>query len=142
VYESLAPDIKKKIKDLYGYSFNSEVEANQNILDGLTSFESRVASYANAFWTIEEKAVKEIGSAYDVEVNFIGVQDNDNCPGCADAINGNPYKIDEAPQPGDQDCLGNCRHALQIVGDEALTESDINILRESEALAKSGKLFQ
>jgi len=63
---------------------------------------------------VEEAAVKEAGQGTGVMVNFVGADDNATCDGCAEAMEGNPYLIDEAPEPGSHECDGRCRHALQI----------------------------
>jgi hypothetical protein len=47
---------------------------------------------------------------------FIGPDDNETCNGCEDAVEGNPYTIETCPQPGDQECMSRCRHAIQIDG--------------------------
>ncbi len=47
-------------------------------------------------------------------MNFIGPQDSENCPDCAKAVAGGPYRWFEAtiPSKGTQ-CGNRCRHALQ-----------------------------
>jgi hypothetical protein len=53
---------------------------------------------------------------------FAGPDDSDTCDepngGCDEAVDGNPYDIDEVPQPGDFACMGNCRHIVQLIGDD------------------------
>ena len=47
---------------------------------------------------------------------FVGPDDSSTCEGCEDAVNGNPYTIDDAPEPGDFECGSRCRHLLQLDG--------------------------
>jgi hypothetical protein len=133
----MTEDMKKKLRALLLESYDTEKEFFEAIEKGVLSYEKRVGSYASAFWTVEERAVREAGDP-DTMVNFIGVQDGDNCDDCSAAIGENPHRLSEAPTPGEQQCLGNCRHALQIVDDEQLTESDIEILRDAEKEARRG----
>jgi hypothetical protein len=48
---------------------------------------------------------------------FIGPDDDESCDWCEDAVNNNPYPIDEAPEPGDGECGSHCRHLLQLDDD-------------------------
>ncbi len=121
--------IKKKV---FEQKFDSEDEFNAAVNEAVTSMESRVGMYAGAFWTIEERAVQFAGEKENPDVAFVGVDDDKVCEGCRGGLDGNPWKMSEVPVPGDQDCLGNCRHAIQVQGDQALTESDIDLMRESE----------
>jgi len=47
-------------------------------------------------------------------VNFIGADDKETCEDCRKAMAGNPWPIDEAPEPGTLKCGDDCRHALQL----------------------------
>jgi len=47
-------------------------------------------------------------------VNWVGACDDETCDGCRKAFDGNPYLINEAPQPGSFECGKKCRHALQM----------------------------
>lgn len=138
---SLSPYVRSKLRELELEEFDSEDIARKAVSKVFETMESRVAMYASAFWTVEERAVKDAARGSGVKVNFVGVDDDHNCPGCESAIRGNPWGADSVPQPGDQDCLGNCRHAIQFVGDEALTEADVAILKESEEAYKGGMRF-
>lgn len=53
----------------------------------------------------------------DILVYFIGPSDEQTCDGCEEAVNGNPYSVDEAPEPGSFECASRCRHLLQLSGD-------------------------
>lgn len=48
---------------------------------------------------------------------FIGPDDRETCPGCRDAMRGNPYALGKAPVPGTLGCGNNCRHMVQIQGE-------------------------
>lgn len=136
---SLAPALDQSMTELDGQQFVDESAAQSAIDDSVAAFETRVGSYASAFWTVEERAVKEASAGSGQEANFIGVEDKENCDGCSEAIAGNPYPVDDCPVPGEQDCMGNCRHAIQLSGDEEpFTESDRAVLREMQTTAKKG----
>lgn len=133
--EELTPAIVAKIKEkaLQNKKFDSEKDFFAEIEDAVTSMESRVGMYAGAFWTVEERAVQFVGKNENPPVAFVGVDDDKVCEGCRYGLDGNPsWTMSDVPIPGEQDCIGNCRHAIQIQGDEALTESDIDLMRESE----------
>lgn len=131
--EELGPAIVSKFKEkLLKKKFNVEQEFNDAINDILVSMEPRVGMYAGAFWTVEERAVQFTGKSENPDVAFVGVDDDKVCEGCASGLQGNPWRMADVPIPGEQDCLGNCRHAIQIQGDAPLTESDIDLMRESE----------
>lgn len=138
--DSLIPDMTKKLLAAQTVVHATKEKAEESFIDDFYTFEKRVGSYAGAFWTVEERAVKIIAEGSGMKANFVGVDDDKTCDGCANALAGNPYDIDEAPIPGEQDCLTQCRHALQIVGDNDLTESDIQLLRNAEKQAKNGLL--
>lgn len=93
----------------------TEGAARASISSSITKFESRVEHYVGAFWTVQEEAVKEAGRGTGVMVNFVGPDDDHDCEGCRESVNGNPWPIDDAPLPGEQECLGRCRHALQVI---------------------------
>lgn len=135
--DSLVPALNDNFDSLDGTEYASEEAANAAVSDAVASFETRVGSYASALWTASEAAVQASADPTTM-VNFVGADDGNTCEGCGSAMDGNPWPIDEAPQPGDQDCLGNCRHALQIEGDEALTEDDKTVLKTAQDAAKKG----
>lgn len=112
---SLLPDIEKKIMESVRASYDTEEEFMAAIGKALDSFEGRMGQYAGAFWHVEEAAVKEAGKGTGTMVNFAGADDNSTCEGCNAAMAGNPYPINEAPEPGSHECDGRCRHALQII---------------------------
>lgn len=132
---AITENIRKKLED---QKFNSEVDFIEAMDAALKAPESRVGMYAGAFWTVEERAVQEFSKGSGIQANFVGVDDDKVCEGCASAIAGNPWPVETAPVPGEQDCMSNCRHALQLEGDEALQESDIQLMRESEEAARAG----
>lgn len=109
--DALVTEMDKAARDIY----SSEDLALAALSEAVTKFEPRIEQYVGAFWTTEEEAVKEAGRGSGVMVNFIGPDDEHNCEGCEEGIRGNPWKIEEAPIPGEQDCLGSCRHALQVI---------------------------
>lgn len=113
-HDALLTSMDKAARDVY----LSEEAAWLALNEAVTKFEPRVEQYVGAFWTTEEEAVKEAGRGSGVMVNFIGPDDEENCDGCQEGIEGNPWKIEDAPIPGEQDCLGRCRHALQIITEE------------------------
>jgi len=64
------------------------------------------------------------GNVYDLTVsddnsyiaNGIAVH---NCEDCEAAMAGNPWKLEDIPEPGtDTICAGFCRHAIQILSKE------------------------
>lgn len=135
---SLLPAIKEKMDLLKKKKFVSESELLDAVSESFQTMESRVGKYASAFWTVAQRSVKEAAKDSGVKAWFIGVEDQDNCDGCSEAIAGNPYPVDQVPVPGDQDCLTNCRHAIQLQGDESLEESDIALLKDAEIESKNG----
>lgn len=114
ISDSLIPDMQVGIEGAMRMPYDTAEEFMAAINGAVNSFESRVEQYAGAFWTVEEAAVKEAGKGTGAYINFVGADDNATCQGCADAMDGNPYLIDEAPEPGSYECDGRCRHALQI----------------------------
>ena len=118
VAASLIPDIETKIVETMRVSYDTPEKFKAAVNAAVGTFEARVEQYAGAFWSVEEAAVKEAGQGTGAMVNFVGADDNSTCDGCAEAMNGNPYLIDEAPEPGSHECDGRCRHALQIISEE------------------------
>lgn len=112
--ESLLPDINDKLNNTIKQQYETDTAFNIAVAEAVNSFDSRIEQYIGYLWTVEEKAVKEAGSGTGVKVNFVGPDDENDCEDCAEAVNGGPYDIDEAPQPGELQCLSNCRHALQV----------------------------
>ena len=112
---SFVPDIIEKVNGVQIQAQESAIAYRRAINDAVLTFEPRVEHYVGALWTVEEMAVKEAGSGTGVQVNFAGVDDDVNCEGCQRGIDGNPWAIEDAPIPGLQECLGNCRHALQVI---------------------------
>lgn len=108
VEESLIPDISKALSDAMKVPYVSEAEFNQAVDKCLSSFEGRMAQYAGAFWHVEEAAVKEAGKGTGLMANFVGADDSSTCEGCQEAMAGNPWPIDEVPEPGSHACDGNC----------------------------------
>ena len=138
VESSLVPAVKLKLYKAQFEDVDTEAAAIAKAAESVASFQARVASYASAFWTVQERTVREEASKDGGMANFVGVDDETNCPECQAAIEGNPWPADEVPIPGEQQCLGNCRHAIQIVGDDELTESDVKALKESEEQYRAG----
>lgn len=110
---SLTPDINSKIQDTIKGQYSNADEFAIALSEAVSTFESRIDMYAGYLWNVEEKAVKEAGVGTGAKVNFIGPDDERNCDDCAAAVEGGPYDIDDAPQPGELSCMTNCRHALQ-----------------------------
>lgn len=119
IEDSLIPDMELRISEAAKKSYLSEEVLLAAITEAVDSFESRIEQYVGAFWTVEEKAVKEAGSGSGLMVNFAGADDDSSCQDCMDAVAGSPYPIEQAPVPGELTCLGRCRHALQIVEGES-----------------------
>ncbi len=115
IADSLIPDMEDRIMESVKQSYESEDALLTGVNEAVDSFESRIEQYVGAFWTVEEKAVKEAGAGSGLMVNFVGADDESSCQDCIDAVSGNPYPIDQAPVPGELQCLGRCRHALQVV---------------------------
>lgn len=138
VKNSLIPAIRKKVNLIESESYPTEMAARAKMTDLTSMLESRVGKYVGALWTVDQRAVKEAAKGSGQKVNFIGVDDETTCEDCKSALEGGPYAVESAPVPGEQTCMTNCRHALQLIDDEPLTESDIELLREAEAEAKKG----
>lgn len=115
IEDSLIPDIEKNLVGTMRRSYPLEAEFKTMVGAATAKFEGRIEQYAGAFWTIEEAAVKKAGKGTGIKVNWVGSDDGGTCDGCANAFSGNPYLIDDAPEPGSFECNGRCRHALQIV---------------------------
>ena len=113
--DSFEPDIHESFDKVVRNSYATAEEASSAAVSAITKYAGRVEQYVGAFWTVEESAVKEAGRDSDVKVVFAGPDDDHTCKGCEDAVNNGPYPISEAPIPGEQECLGRCRHALQVV---------------------------
>jgi hypothetical protein len=113
----LKPAMMMAMTETIRKSYDDEPEFNKAVSDSLFKFESRLELYTGAFWTVEEEAVKEAGRGTEVMVNFVGPDDDHTCSGCDESVTGNPWPINDAPLPGEQDCMGRCRHALQIIVD-------------------------
>jgi acylphosphatase len=61
---------------------------------------------------------------------FVGADDSETCAGCEDAMDGNPYDVDDCPEPGSFECMSRCRHMIQLVGgDEDDDEAEGPTLR-------------
>lgn len=114
IEESLSVHVANKIRESVRNPYSSEDEFRGAVRKAASSFEHRIEQYVGAFWTVEEMAVREAGSGYGLMVDFVGPADEHNCSGCENAVNNSPWLMEEAPIPGQQDCLGRCRHALQI----------------------------
>lgn len=115
LFDKLEPSMMESFEKTVRKTYLTEDAAIAAVSAAVKGYESRIELYVGALWTVEQEAVKEAGRGTGVEVNFVGPDDDHNCPGCEDAVNGGPYKIEDAPIPGEQDCLGRCRHALQVV---------------------------
>lgn len=113
--DSLLPDIEGRIMDTVKQVYDSKEALIEAVLLSVDVFEPRIEQYVGAFWTVEEKAVKEAGAGSGLMVNFAGADDDGSCQECADAVALSPYPIEQAPVPGELTCLGRCRHALQII---------------------------
>ena len=115
VTASLVPDIIDKINRKQVQAQESASAYRRGINEAVLTFEPRVEQYVGALWTVEETAVKEAGKGSGVMVNFAGEEDEANCKGCQAALDGNPWLIDSVPVPGTLECLGRCRHAIQVI---------------------------
>ena len=116
--ESFAPAIDVKLMDTMRQTYDTDRKLKIATTAALDTFESRIEQYVGAFWAVEEAAVKSAGQGSGLKVNFAGPLDADSCAGCRAAVANNPHDINDAPLPGEQDCLTNCRHALQIIPEE------------------------
>ena len=109
IEESLIPDIHESITATMRMPY-ADKAAFATAIDATTAkFESRVEQYAGAFWSVEEGAVKEAGSEQGLMANFVGASDDNTCEDCAAAMSGNPWKLEDIPEPGtDTICNGRC----------------------------------
>ena len=114
ITKSLIPDIGAKLDTTVKQTYASEAEFTTALSEAMATFEGRIEQYVGAMWTVEEAAVKEAGLGTGIMVDFVGEDDEHSCEDCATAVENSPYLIDDAPQPGELTCLGNCRHALQM----------------------------
>ena len=142
--DGLTDDMFKKLDALSEATFISKTSAEAALVASINSFEKRIGSYGGFYWTVEERAVQTIGEskAAESKVVFVGVDDAKNCPGCTAALEGNPWTMKTVPIPGEQDCLTACRHAIQVEGDEDLTEADVQLLRDEETRARDGYILE
>lgn len=113
--KSFIPDIERKIMETVRMPYESKSDFETAVSEAMASLEARVGMYAGAFWIVEEQAVKEAGTGTGLMVKFVGADDDSTCEGCKEAMEGGPYPIESAPEPGSHQCHSNCRHALQIV---------------------------
>lgn len=121
--DSLVPDLAAGLDSIGDEPLTSGALANDLLAEKLGSFEARVGMYASAFWAVEEAAVADVGAEYGMKVNFVGADDGGTCESCQRGLEGNPWPIQEAPRPGfDTVCRTNCRHALQIVENPAVSQ--------------------
>ena len=60
-------------------------------------------------------------------VNFVGPLNEEACEDCQKAVEGNPWPIESAPQPGLMKCGDKCRHVLQVIDkiDEIKTDESM-----------------
>ncbi|MDP9266474.1 MAG: hypothetical protein M3O91_10220 [Chloroflexota bacterium] len=75
------------------------------------SLEARAEMYAGSSWAMYQAAFKDFGMRTQ-QVQFQGPDDERTCAGCQEAVEGNPYMLDSAPEPGSFECMMNCRHEL------------------------------
>ena len=115
ITESLVPDIEIGIVAAMRATYETADDFLTAINSKVSNFEPRIEQYAGAFWNVEEAAVKEAGKGTGLMANFAGADDSSTCAGCQEAMDGNPYPIDEVPEPGSHECNGRCRHAIQII---------------------------
>ncbi len=99
---------------------------------------ARIATYSHYLWRASElaykqclqdfmaarklprkamEALREAEGDNLIQCYFAGPDDESTCGGCEDAVNGNPYTLDDAPTPGEFECMSRCRHILQLDGD-------------------------
>ena len=79
IEESLIPDIHESITATMRMPY-ADKAAFATAIDATTAkFESRVEQYAGAFWSVEEKAVKEAGAEQGLMANFVGASDDSTC---------------------------------------------------------------
>jgi len=138
VENSLMPKLKKKLVGLRQMTFESEMAATKQLNETLAAMETQVGKYGGSLWTVGQRAIPESGKGTEAKANFVGVEDLGSCTECVSAIQGNPWPLSKVPIPGEQICQSNCRHAIQIVGDEDLSEADITMLRDAETESKAG----
>jgi len=116
--ESLIPAIEAKVMNDVRQSYETKQGMSAAINKSISTFRPRIDLYVGAFWTTEEAAVREAGKGTPIMVNFAGPSDSGTCAGCNAAVEGSPWPIDSVPMPGEQECLGNCRHAIQVIPPE------------------------
>jgi len=113
--DSFGPAIETKILGTLRQAHKNDRQLKIAVGGALETFEPRVEQYVGAFWSVEEAAVRAAGQGTKMQVNFVGPLDENSCQGCRDAVENSPHDINDAPLPGEQECLGRCRHALQII---------------------------
>ena len=118
VQNSLVPDVYDKLEKITKQQHDTIVGFKESVMNAVDSFESRMALYVGAYWTVEETAVKEAAKGSGLMANYAGPIDELNSPGCRNAAINNPYPIDEVPIPGSFESGARCRHAIQLIKPE------------------------
>ena len=81
---------------------------------------------------------------------FIGPDDSQSCDGCSEAVESNPYDVEDVPEPGSFECMSRCRHMVQIQGDDIPDDMELmswtgdfgftDISTDEQAVALAGAL--
>lgn len=79
--------------------------------EAFAALEARAEMYAAAAWPIYQAGFKDFGRTGQL-VEFRGPDDERDCEYCRDAVEGNPYVLELAPEPGAGECLSRCRHEI------------------------------
>ncbi len=90
-----------------------------DIDEAFASLDARAEMYAGAAWSMYQAGFKDFGRSGQL-VDFVGPDDERTCGGCQAAVEGGPYALELAPEPGGQDCGTRCRHELIPVTDGEL----------------------
>ena len=88
-----------------------QAQTAEDVDAAFAALESRAELYAGQGWVFYQAAFKDFGVP-DQLVDFVGPDDERDCPGCEEAVEGGPYPLASAPEPGSFRCGSNCRHEL------------------------------
>lgn len=96
---------------------------NDSVDEEVDGMDSKSYLWGAEAWATAEKAAMNEWSDWEKETGntaqyaWAGPYDDATCDYCAEAMDNSPYdSIDDTPEPGEGDCMCNCRHGVVLVG--------------------------